>query len=100
MKKIRHGLAALPADLQLRIEQQLASVPPDAIVELEVLVGQQALVPATELAHKRGRIGAERNVVNRPDAAAMMIRGAADAEGGGHGGGDSPAGGRRALAIF
>src|SRR2546425_569675 len=47
MKEIRHGLAALPADLQLRIEEELASLPPEAIVELVVLVGQQALVPAT-----------------------------------------------------
>src|SRR5207245_4746360 len=100
MKEIRHGLAALPADLQLRIEEELASVPPEPIVELVVLVGQQPLVPTAELARERGGIGAERNVVNRPDAAAMMIRGVADAEGGGHGGGDGAAGGRDALPIF
>ena len=99
-EEIFNGLAALPADLQLRVEEQLVSLPPDAIVELEVLVGQQALVPATELAGEHGRIGTERNVVDRPDAAAMMISGIADAEGGGHRGGDRAAGRRDALPIF
>src|SRR5436305_944704 len=80
-KKIRHGLAALPADLQLWIEEQLATVPPDAIVELEILVGEQPLVPATELARERGGIGAERDVVHRPDAATVVVGGVADAKG-------------------
>src|SRR6266513_3392883 len=99
-EKLADRLAALPADLQLWIEEQLASVPPDAIVELEVLVGEQPLVPATELARERGGIGAERDVVHRPDAATVVVGGVADAEGGGHGGGDGAAGGRDALPIL
>src|SRR5207245_3744212 len=100
MKKIRYGLAALPADLQLRVEEQFAAVPPEAIVELEVLVGQQPLVPAAELARQRGRVGAERDVVHRLDGATVVVGGVADAKGGGHGGGDRAAGRRDALPIF
>src|SRR5216683_5925047 len=99
-EKVANRLAALPADLQLGIEEELASVPPDAIVELEVLVREQPFVPTAELAYQRGGIGAEWNVIDRPDAAAVVIGGVADAEGGGHRGRDRAAGGRDTMPVF
>src|ERR1700730_6870575 len=99
-KEVGYRLPALPGDRQVGIEEQRAALLPDAIVELEVFVRQQPLIPTAELPDERGGISAEGNVVDRSDRAAVVIGGIADAERRSHGGGGGAAGGRRALPIF
>lgn len=98
--QLRHRLAAQPVDAQVGVEEKLPTAFPHPPVELEVLIDRELFVPAAELASECHRVSAEGDVVNSRHGRAMVIGGAADAEGARHGGRDCPPLGRQANAVL
>lgn len=99
-EQVAHALPAVPVDSQVGIEQELVASRSDPPVELEVLVDDELLVPPTELADQRERVGPERDVLHRLGRRAVVIGGVPDPERRGHGGGDGAAGRRHADTVL
>src|SRR5262245_46608983 len=83
-EEIQDRFPRFPTDPDRRIEEELVPQSSDAVVELEVLVRIERSVPPADLPKQRGRIRAERDVVDGSGSRSEVVRGTADPEPGRH----------------
>src|SRR5215204_3934221 len=76
----RERLPRPPPDAQLWVEQDRIARGPYAIVELEVLIGKQRLIPAVHLPHDLDRIGTKRHVIGLLLSSSKVVQRVADAD--------------------